>query len=115
MGVERGKREEGEVGGLIEDREMIQGLASKFLVIMVRVTSKTASKMRGTSATMRPCSLLMMVAKRLSTSESLRTTCPARSAQPPLFTTSSICTTHRPLTASAGGEGGRAPDTYRVW
>ncbi len=44
---------------------------SKFLVIICRVTWKTASKMVGTSLAMRSFSLLMMAANRLNTSASL--------------------------------------------
>ena len=46
--------------------------ASKFFVIMFSVTSNTASKMCGTSASISACSLLMIVANRLRTSASLR-------------------------------------------
>ncbi len=45
---------------------------SKFLVIIVSVHSKTASKMRGTSLWTLPLSLLMMAANRLSASASLQ-------------------------------------------
>ncbi len=45
---------------------------SKFLVIICSVQSKTASKMRGTSASMSPLSLLMMAANMLRTSASLQ-------------------------------------------